>query len=105
MSAMAEKPLADDDPMELVGIELPAGPSAMTEMAYVFAEEFARLGFDETWLLRVFRNRHYAGPHQAYRALGEPVIRDIVAECVRAWGGRPARTELPSTTPATEEGA
>ena len=84
------KPLEADDPMELVGVVLPAGAEAMREMAYVFAEEFARLGFDEVRLLRLFKNPFYAGLHQAYCALGEPVVREIVGECVRVWGrGRP----------------
>ncbi len=87
-----EKPIEADDPMELLGVLLPAGADAMTEMACVFAEEFAKLGFDERRLLRLFSNPFYAGPHEAYRALGEPVIREIVGECVRAWGrGRPTR--------------
>jgi hypothetical protein len=74
------------DPNVLVGVLMPAGAETMREMAYVFAEEFARLGLDETGLLRLFRNPFYAGPHQAYRALGEPVVREIVRECVRVWG-------------------
>ena len=84
------KPAEPDDPMALVGVELPADSAALTEMAYVFAEEFARLGFDAARLLRLFRNSSYAGPHHAYRALGEPAIRDIIAECVGVWGRRPA---------------
>jgi len=78
------------DPTVLVGVALPAGPEALTDMAYVFAEEFARLGFDEARLLRVFRNPFYAGPHRAYCVLGEAAIRAIVAECVRVWGPRGA---------------
>ena len=85
-SERMEKPIEADDPMELVGVLLPGGADAMREMACVFAEEFAKLGFDERRLLRLFRNPFYAGPYQAYRALGEPVIRGIVDECVRAWG-------------------
>ncbi len=85
------KPVEGDDPMELIGVELPADAEAMRDMAYVFAEEFARIGHDETWLLRVFRNPFYAGPHRAYRALGEPAVREIITDCVRAWrGGRSA---------------
>jgi hypothetical protein len=96
-------PYGDPDPADpdiLVGVALPAGAETMREMAYIFAEEFARMGYDETRLLRLFRNPFYAGLHQAFRALGEPVVREIVAECVRAWGsGRPT-PEAP-----TREGA
>ena len=77
---MAGKPADVDDPMALVGIGLPAGPRAMEDMAYVFAEEFAALGFDEARLLRIFRTPSYAAPHRAYRVLGEPAIHAIVTE-------------------------
>jgi len=82
------KPVEYDDPMELIGVELPAGSEAMREMAYVLGEEFARLGFDETRLLRVFRNPFYTGPHRALRVLGEQAVEEIVAECVGIWGRR-----------------
>jgi hypothetical protein len=84
------KPLDPDDPMELVGVALPADAGAMKEIAYVFAEEFARLGYDERGLLRMFRNPFYAGAHRAYRALGEEAVSGIISECVRVWGRRPS---------------
>ncbi|HLC42366.1 MAG TPA: hypothetical protein VJO34_12200 [Methylomirabilota bacterium] len=77
---------APDDPTILLGVTLPAGEEAVREMAYVFAEEFARMGFDEKQLLRLFKNPFYAGAHQAYRALGADAIRTIIGECVNAWG-------------------
>jgi hypothetical protein len=80
------KPIEYDDPMELVGVELPAGEEAMREMAYVLGEEFARLGFDEKRLLRLFKNPFYAGPHRALRVLGERAVEEIMAECVGIWG-------------------
>jgi len=73
------------DPHELVGVVLPAEPEAMREMAYVFADEFARLGFTRARILRLFRNPFYAGAHGAYRALGEEAIAAIVEECTAFW--------------------
>lgn len=84
-------PYGDPDPADpnvLVGVALPAEAETAREMAYVFAEEFARLGFDEARLLRLFKNPFYAGLHQAYRALGEPAVSEIISECVRVWGPR-----------------
>ena len=49
-------------------------------MAYVFAEEFARLGFNKKKLMLLFRNPFYAGAHRAYLELGEEVIEAIVDE-------------------------
>jgi hypothetical protein len=83
------------DPTVLIGVELPARPEALEAMAYVFAEEFARLGFDEARLLRLFQSARYAAPHRALQALGEPRVRAIVAECVQAWAPR-SRTAVSS---------
>jgi hypothetical protein len=77
---------APSDPNILVGVSLPADEGAVSEMAYVFAEEFARMGFDERQLLKVFKNPFYAGAHQAYCALGEQAVRRIIEECVGVWG-------------------
>ena len=74
------------DPTMLVGVILPGGPEAMREMAYVFAEEFARTGMDEGAILDLFMNPFYAGPHRAYRALGADAVGAIIGECVAVWG-------------------
>ncbi len=79
---------APTDPEVLVGVGLPAEATTMTEMAYVFAEEFARIGFDTRRILRLFANPFYRGAYEAYRALGEPAVREIVEECVGVWDRR-----------------
>lgn len=82
-------PFKDPDPTDpnvLVGVTLPADAEATKEMAYVFAEEFARMGYARDGLLRLFKNPYYAGAHGAYRDLGEEAIRAIIEECVNAWG-------------------
>ena len=84
-------PFADPDPTDptvLVGVTLPAEADATRDMAWVFAEEFARMGFDGPHILRLFRSPFYAGAHQALRRLGEAEITAIVAECVRVFGRR-----------------
>jgi hypothetical protein len=84
---MAHKEIEANDPMELVGVMLPADAEAMREMATVFAEEFARMGFEGGEIISLFRNPFYAGAHGAYLALGEKKISTIVDECIAAWGG------------------
>ncbi len=74
------------DPAVLVGVELPAPRESIRDMAWVLAEEFARLGFDGGRILRLFRSPFYAGAHQALRALGEAEVTAIVEECVSVWG-------------------
>ncbi len=66
------------DPHLLVGVGLPAEGGTMAEMADVFAEEFARMGFDARRVLGVFAHPLYAGAHHAYQALGEAAVREIV---------------------------
>jgi hypothetical protein len=83
---MAHKDMEADDPMELVGVVLPADLEATREMAYVFAEEFARMGYDRNRLFSVFKNPFYGGAHGAYQALGEPATLAIIDECIGAWG-------------------
>jgi hypothetical protein len=80
------------DPTVLVGVAVPAEPEAMREMAWVFAEEFARMGYDAARILAVFRTPFYAGAHQAWCVLGEAEVKAIVDECVAVWR-RPAVRE------------
>ena len=82
-------PYKDPDPTDpnmLVGIILPADPEATREMAYVFAEEFARTGYTREQLLWLFKNPFYGGAHGAYRALGENETLSIIDECLNVWG-------------------
>jgi len=62
------------DPNVLVGVELPADQEATRDMAWVFAEEFARMGFDAPRILGLFRSPFYAGAHRALRRLGETEV-------------------------------
>ena len=77
-----------DDPTVLVGVTLPADVEATRDMAWVFAEEFARLGHDAAQIMRVFRSPFYVGAHDALRRLGEAEIAAIVDECVGVFGRR-----------------
>jgi hypothetical protein len=74
------------DPHSLVGVEVPAGQEVHLDMAYVIAEEFARLGFDEQHLLRLFQNPFYRSAHQAFKILGEEKIKSIIQEALGVWG-------------------
>ena len=74
------------DPNMLVGVLLPADAEATRDMAYVFAEEFARLGYTREQLLWLFKNPFYGGAHGAYQALGENETLSIIDECLSAWG-------------------
>ena len=82
-------PYKDPDPTDpnmLVGVVLPADAEATRDMAYVFAEEFARFGYTREQLLWLFKNPFYGGAHGAYQALGESETIAIIDECIGAWG-------------------
>jgi hypothetical protein len=84
-------PFADPDstdPTVLIGVTLPAEAAATRDMAWVFAEEFARMGLDAPQILRLFRSPFYAAAHDALRALGEREVAAIVDECVAVFGRR-----------------
>ena len=81
------------DPMELVGVHLPVpDDQAMRAMAECFVEEFVRLGHTADELMRMFQNPFYAGVHQAYQALGEAHIGELITKYIRLF--RPAENGL-----------
>lgn len=82
------------DPNMLVGVELPAAADTTKEMAYVFAEEFARMGFNKEKIMRLFSRPFYSGSHRAYQELGAEKTEKIVDECLAIWGrNRRAKSE------------
>ena len=76
-----------DDPLELVGCEVPLEDEQLSEMAECFVEEFARMGYGAEALLGLFRNPFYHGPHSVYQARGEEYVRDLIRQTV---GERPS---------------
>ena len=74
-AAGSRKPYEADDPAELVGVRLPAAPDARAweEMATVFIEEFALMGWGRDRVLRLF-----VDPRGALRALGAERVRALV---------------------------
>ncbi len=83
---MPKREADPQDPMELVGVRLPVeGDTALREMAECFAEEFIRLGRSEEEILGLFKDPFYAGPHEAYRNLGEDWIREVIHKYARVF--------------------
>jgi hypothetical protein len=76
---MATKRVDPDDPMELVGVALEEDPddAALTEMAWSFVEEYARMGWDREQILRLFRSPSFHLPHRIWQAKGEEFILEL----------------------------
>ena len=86
------------DPNVLMGVALPADAEATRDMAWVFAEEFARLGLDGPGILGLFRSPFYAAAHRTLRLLGETEITAIVGECVGVFGPHGRAVRWPKET-------
>ena len=74
------------DPNVLVGSGTPCSEEELLEMAGAFSSELAQMGHDETHILGLFRKPFYAGPHLAWRSLGEDRVQRIVSEATEFWG-------------------
>ncbi len=82
-----------EDPMELVGVRLPAdSEESLRMMAECFVEEFARLGYDQEMILELFRNPQYGASHNAWLRFGDAWVRDLAETYCRAFGTWRERT-------------
>ena len=54
-------------------------------MALCFAEEFAREGWSEEKLLKMFRNPFYQGPYMAWKQKGDEYIQSVIDEALTMW--------------------
>ncbi len=80
------------DPMVLNGVVVATDDQQATrEMARSFVEEYLRIGFDPVRIFKLFQAAAYAGPHLAYRMLGETEIRSIIDEQLQRRGRLAAR--------------
>lgn len=73
-----------NDPMELVGVELPEGD--LNEMAECFLEELIRDGWDDESLLRLFSDPFYRFPYRIYQEKGEAYVMSLIAALRKKWG-------------------
>jgi hypothetical protein len=94
-----DKELDVDDPYELVAVQVPGPPGydGPAEMARVFIEEFALMGWPPERILRLFRSRAFAGTHAVYEERGEAFVQALIDAVFgrRPLGevSRPARLE------------
>jgi len=81
-----------DDPLELVGVQLPNQTEAqLRDMALCFAEEFIREGWGHDKLLKMFRNPFYQGPYLVWKQTSDDFVKSVIDEAVKMW--RPHREE------------
>jgi hypothetical protein len=83
---MAEKEYESDDPVELIGVQLPRqSEEQLRDMALCFAEEFVREGWDEARLFKMFHNPLYQGPYMAWKQKGDDFVNSVIKEAIKMW--------------------
>ena len=77
---------APEDPMEIVGVVLdrPIDRRGLDDMARTFVEEYALMGWQPSRILAMFRHPFYAGAHDAYEALGERRIVELIEQTLHS---------------------
>jgi hypothetical protein len=75
-----------EDPMELVGMNMPGEPGQLEAMAEAIVEEYVRLGWNEKRLMPLFTNEMYLLPHRIYRQKGEAYVRELIRRTCARWG-------------------
>ena len=82
---MAHKNPEPDDPMELMGVMLPApDETSLREMAVCFVEEFLRDGWSDEQLRAMFKNPFYRGPYLVWQQKGDAYVEAVIREVLHA---------------------
>ena len=83
---MIKKESEPDDPIEMIGMELPnQTEEQLRDMALCFAEEFVREGGKEEELMKLFKNSFYHGPHLVWKQKGDDFVRSVILEALKMW--------------------
>ncbi len=86
MAEIAKKEFEPDDPLEMVGVELPCqSEKELRDMALCFAEEFIREGWNKDKIFGMFRHPFYQGPHLAWKQKGDEFILSAIDEAMKMW--------------------
>lgn len=75
-----DKDTAADDPYELRGVSFPVadGEAADRELARIFVEEYALIGWSPTRIRELFSSSQFAGAHDLVRRRGSGVVEDAI---------------------------
>lgn len=89
---MARKESEADDPIEMIGIQLPnQTEEQLRDMALCFAEEFVREGWSKEKLIKMFKNPFYQGPYMVWRQKGDEYVESVINDAEKMW--RPNKIE------------
>ena len=83
---MARMTSEADDPIEMIGIQLPnQTEEQLRDMALCFAEEFVREGWSEEKLFKMFKNPFYQGPYMVWKQKGDEYVKSVISDAENMW--------------------
>ena len=78
-----DKEFDPEDPMELVGVEIPGGDA--DQLVGDIIQEYLFMGWTELQILFLFRSPHYRATHQIYRQRGERYVKGRIQHVAEQW--------------------
>ena len=78
-----DKELDPDDPMELVGIEIPEGD--MDQVLDDLVQEYLFLGWSPAQIMYLFRSPHYSATHHIYQQMGADYVKGRIGQLSQQW--------------------
>ena len=82
-----------EDPMSLVGVELPATGDEDEAFTRGVIEEYALLGYSPEMILGLFRAPMFQATYRVYESRGEAWVVAMLDKVVEEWRGGAARSE------------
>lgn len=83
---MIKKELEPDDPIEMIGVEIPdQSEEQLRDMALCFAEEFVREGWTQEKLFKMFQDPFYQGPYMVWKQKGDDFVLSVIDEALKMW--------------------
>ncbi len=79
----SQKKYEQDDPFELKGVAFEGDEERMITC---MIEEYARMGWGEERLMRMFTTPNFRIPHRYYREHGEEAVREKIREVLERHG-------------------
>ena len=78
-----DKEFDPDDPMELVGVEIPGGNA--DQVLDDLVQEYLFMGWTPTEIMCLFQSPHYTATHHIYRQKGPDYVKARIGQLAEQW--------------------
>ena len=92
---MAEKEFEPEDPMELVGVEIPGGDPDQALDGIV--QEYLLMGWTPLQILTLFRSPYFGVTHRIYQKKGEAYVKARIQRLTQEWQAGWLTSDAPKT--------